>query len=907
MRRALSVSLLLLSVTVQQSCQRDEATAPQLFRPSASRDLASNTSIAFVSNRDGTSDLYVMPPDGSIQTRLTTDLRGGAPAWSPDGRRIAFTSTRDGDLEIYVMDADGSAQTRLTNSPGDDRDPTWSPDGRQIAFTSVRDGNNEIYVMNADGSAQTRITNNTTYDAHASWSPDGQKIAFASLRDGNLEIYVMNADGSAPMRLTNNTTIDDDPSWSPDGRRIAFSGPGNGFDIWVMNADGSAPTRLTNAPNSDRHPTWSPDGRQIAFYSDRDGNSANFFRPEIYVMNADGSGQTRLTNNAAIDESPSWSPLIHSRAPAEVRFTTQPPLGVQATRAISPAVQVRVTDASGDAVPGGVVRLAIETSPSSGASLSGTTHATIVDGVATFSDVRMDQLGRGYTVRAEAGNVSDVSSAFMVVEPATHLAFVTPPPVDIEGGAPFTLRVAIQDSLGHTLTTASAPVTLAFAANPTGAIVSGTTAVETVDGVATFAELRVGDLGSGYTFAVSTPGREGATSTPFAVSHVTFASVDAGGGETCGVTTHGAGYCWGNNEWGSLGSGKGGLFSGPSDLPLLWPSPVPVAGGLVFTTVSVGGAHTCGVTANGAGYCWGFGYNGQRGDGRSDLGGRTANTPRAVLGGLSFSTISAGSAHTCGVTTGGAAYGWGSGGGGALGTGRPNFYQFTPGAVTGGLTFTAVSAGYEYTCGLTSDGAAYCWGVNDFGQVGSGGTAYYEFSPVPVAGGLTFATISAGSRHTCGLTVDGTAYCWGDNTKGQLGDGTTTRQATPVAVVGGVRFATIEAGGAVGGSAGVGGGHTCGLTASGDAYCWGWNGSGQLGDGTTVDRSVPAPVAGGLSFTTIRAGGDHSCGMTTTGDAYCWGGNSRGQLGDGTRSPSLTPVPAAGTPRSTATAMRAVP
>src|SRR6266513_1068518 len=250
MRRALSVSLLLLSVTVQQSCQRDEATAPQLFRPSASRDLASNTSIAFVSNRDGTSDLYVMPPDGSIQTRLTTDLRGGAPAWSPDGRRIAFTSARD--------------------------------------------GNNEIYVMNADGSAQTRITNNTTYDAHASWSPDGQKIAFASLRDGNLEIYVMNADGSAPMRLTNNTTIDDDPSWSPDGRRIAFSGPGNGFDIWVMNADGSAPTRLTNAPNSDRHPTWSPDGRQTAFYSVRAGTSANFFRPEIYVMNADGSGQTRL-------------------------------------------------------------------------------------------------------------------------------------------------------------------------------------------------------------------------------------------------------------------------------------------------------------------------------------------------------------------------------------------------------------------------------------------------------------------------------------------------------------------------------------------------------------------------------------------------------------------------------------
>jgi Tol biopolymer transport system component/alpha-tubulin suppressor-like RCC1 family protein len=888
MRRLLQLSLPVLLTVAPQACQRNEATAPQFARPTAALAGVFKVSIAFTSYRDGAPGIYVMTPDGSGVTRLAN---GSDPTWSPDASQLAFTDFAGDHLQIFVMNADGSARSRLTNSSGHEIEPSWSPDGRQIAFVSSRDGSAEIYVMNVDGSAVTRLTNNSALDREPIWSSDGRQIAFTSNRDGNDEIYVMNADGSSQRRLTNNPDTDGSPTWSPDARRIAFeSSTDFNCDIYVMNVDGSAPTRLTNGASIELEPSWSPDGRQIAFMSYRDGNH------EIYVMNADGSAPTRLTDNPAMDQGPTWSPKIPGRSPARLAFTTQPPAGAWANAAISPAVQVTVKDESGDLVPGGNVRLAIGTSPAPGATISGTTSALIVNGVATFSDVRIDHLGRGYTLLAETGShVSGTSAPFTIVEPATHLAFVTQPPATVDGGAAITVRVAIQDTLGNTLTSASAPVTFALAAHPTGVTIA-TTTVETVDGIATFSDVHVDQLGSGYRFQVAAPGRAGATSTPFAV-HVTFASVDAGTRESCGVTTQGAGYCWGNNEWGSIGSGKGGWFSGPTNDPMWWPSPVPVVGGLVFTTISVGGAHTCGVTANGAGYCWGFGYNGQRGDGRSDTGGRTANTPRAVLGGLSFATISAGNGHTCGVTTGGAAYCWGAGGGGALGTGRPNFYQSTPGAVTGGLTFTAVSAGSEYTCGLTSDGAAYCWGVNDFGQVGSGGTAYYEFSPVPVAGGLTFATISAGSRHTCGLTADGTAYCWGDNTKGQLGDGTTTRQATPVAVVGGVRFATIEAGG----------GHTCGLTASGDAYCWGWNDSGQLGDGTTVDRSVPTPVSGGLTFTTIRAGGDHSCGMTTSGDAYCWGGNTRGQLGDGTQSPSPTPVPAAGTPRSTTSAMGVAP
>ena len=272
--------------------------------------LYENTKIAFVSNRDGNYEIYIMNADGSEQKRLTNNPTFDYfPSWSPDGKKIAFTSDRDGNYEIYIMNVDGSEQKNLTNNRAHDFKPSCSPDRKKIAFVSDRDGNYESYVMNVDGSGQKRLTKNPGLDAISSWSPNGMKIAFMSDRDRNEEIYVMNANGSEQKRLTNNHVNDGFPSWSPDGKRMAFVSDRDGNDeIYIMNADGSGQDRLTYSLAGEAFPSWSPDGKRMAFALKGDGNF------EIYIMNADGSGQERLTYSPAGEAFPSWSPFLSSES-----------------------------------------------------------------------------------------------------------------------------------------------------------------------------------------------------------------------------------------------------------------------------------------------------------------------------------------------------------------------------------------------------------------------------------------------------------------------------------------------------------------------------------------------------------------------------------------------------------------
>jgi len=274
-------------------------------------------------------------------------------------------------------------------------------------------------------------------------------------------------------------------------------------------------------------------------------------------------------------------------------------------------------------------------------------------------------------------------------------------------------------------------------------------------------------------------------------------------------------------------------------------------------------------------------------EGKADSSALTV-IPFAVIG------LAVGAQHTCAVANTGGTSCWGSGLYGQLGVGFVTFIEPLPVPVAGPAGARAVGAGGDHSCGLSRDSTAACWGRNDDGQLGRDASPGDPTRPAPVAGGLRFVAVVGGGRHTCALTADSLAYCWGGNVEGQLGDSQAPSRTAPTAVAGGHRFGRPTAGGL----------HSCAIAAGGTAWCWGADDRGQLGDGAAgANRRYPVPVSGASGFTDIAAGGEHSCGLLGT-EIMCWGDNARGQLGAGAAdSFAVSPVPvAAGVPAIAVTA-----
>jgi alpha-tubulin suppressor-like RCC1 family protein len=310
-------------------------------------------------------------------------------------------------------------------------------------------------------------------------------------------------------------------------------------------------------------------------------------------------------------------------------------------------------------------------------------------------------------------------------------------------------------------------------------------------------------------------------------------------------------------------------------------TPVDVSGlssGVV--AISAGSHHTCALTYAGAVKCWGYNYFGQIGDGSRGV----RHTPVDVRGlSTGVVAISAGQTHTCALTNTGAVKCWGYNDFGQLGDGT-TAWRDAPVDVSGlSSGVVAISAGVAHTCALTRAGAVKCWGHNGMGQLGDGTQIVTRLTPVSVSGlSSGVVDISAGMIHTCALTLAGAVKCWGDNGHGELGDGTTTNRRAPVSVLGlssGV-FAIAA------------GYHTCALTNAGGVKCWGYNYAGALGDGTRISRPAPVDVSGISSGAVSIAASDYgfSCAQIVNGAVKCWGANRYGQLGDGSTRTRLTPV-----------------
>ena len=249
---------------------------------------------------------------------------------------------------------------------------------------------------------------------------------------------------------------------------------------------------------------------------------------------------------------------------------------------------------------------------------------------------------------------------------------------------------------------------------------------------------------------------------------------------------------------------------------------------------------------------------------------------------VTYLAVSAGVSHVCALTSRGTVKCWGANGFGQLGDGTTTDH-LNPTDVSGLVgKVTGLSAGTHHTCALTLGGAVKCWGGNFFGQLGDGTTIDRQ-NPVDVTG-LTngVIAISAGGSHTCALTDSGVVKCWGFNANGELGDGTTRNRQTPVDVK------AMASGASAISSGGL---HTCALTRQGGVNCWGWNNFGQLGNGTTADQVAPVDVirlAGGV--TALSLGAYHTCALMRTGEVKCWGLDISGQLGDGTLRLAPSPV-----------------
>ncbi len=315
-------------------------------------------------------------------------------------------------------------------------------------------------------------------------------------------------------------------------------------------------------------------------------------------------------------------------------------------------------------------------------------------------------------------------------------------------------------------------------------------------------------------------------------------------------------------------------------------SPVDVVGlesGVAAITAS--DSHTCALTTVGGVKCWGANDYGQLGDGTAgwDTG---KSTPVDVVGlGSGVAAVSAGGSHTCALTTAGGVKCWGNGI--SVGDGTNEGKSIPVDVVGLGSGITAISAGGSHTCALTTAGGVKCWGWGYVGQLGNG-SGGDKNTPVDVVGlGSGVAAISAGREYTCALTTAGGIKCWGHNGSGEVGDGTTEIKYTPVDVVGLAAGMTASAAGIY---------HTCALTTADGVKCWGSNLYGELGDGTTAGKTTPVDVVGlGNGIVAIAPGNYHTCALTSTGGVKCWGYNDHGQLGIGVwAGEKITPVDVVG-------------
>ena len=427
--------------------------------------------------------------------------------------------------------------------------------------------------------------------------------------------------------------------------------------------------------------------------------------------------------------------------------------------------------------------------------------------------------------------------------------------------------------------------------------------------------------GSGYTtpVLVTVPSNTNWSPTNFSVNEE----------NACASRTDGTLYCWGNNANGEVGDGTQTQRTSPTQVS----SPATTT----WTKVGPFGARSqCAIrSTTGLLYCWGLNTSGEVGDATITS---PRKTPTATAGGVTtWRSVGGSYGITCADRTDDTLWCWGGFGTAHLGIGYAT-YQAAPIVPVAGATWVSPSGGTNHACSVKTDGTLWCWGLNTNGQLGiNSTTAKTTPTQVTSPSATGWATVAAGGSHTCATRTDGSLYCWGLNTDGQLGDNTLVQKLVPtresgaasnwsVVTTGSVHTCAMKStaaiycwgngtNGEIGNAASVdvkvptqestaatnwtwisaGGSHTCAVKSTGTLWCWGDSTNGQIGDNGTTDRNTPTQASGAATnWETVSGGKSHTCAVKTTGALYCWGLNSSGQLGDNTTTQRLVPTAESG-------------
>jgi alpha-tubulin suppressor-like RCC1 family protein len=356
-----------------------------------------------------------------------------------------------------------------------------------------------------------------------------------------------------------------------------------------------------------------------------------------------------------------------------------------------------------------------------------------------------------------------------------------------------------------------------------------------------------------------------------------FIDISAGGNHNCALRQSGTLFCWGSNNYGELGSALNHTCG--SSVQWCQTRPTPVSGGKLWRSVSSGNQHTCAIDSGHSAFCWGDSNMDELGSSSSNWTGANP-TPLAVDGGRLYDVITSGTQHSCAIeSVTRVSYCWGYQYMGALGNGQGTGQGSFPTLVFGSHPFTQINAGNQFTCAVDTNSDTWCWGANNNFELGHQSAtlnftgASRDSIPRLTDNTLKAVALSKGDgQTTCFVASSGSSFCWGLNTDGVTGTGSTSATvATPTLLQGNLAFSSIASGYD----------HSCGI-ANGQVLCWGTNWAGQLGDLTTAPHSSPMPVSTKWSFTKVSTGGSHTCGIAVSGSVFCWGEGGLGMLGNGT-------------------------